>query len=144
MRIQSLLAVLLSLVPLTQAQNPKEQASRGRITGIVLNKDGQLMDHASVCTGTASGSCTWIDCLASTNQDGRFQIEQLKVGTYGVFAIKEDEGYTTDNQSPGQKITITDEQPLAVVTVRMGPNGGILTGSVEDKTTGKSPFPNSR
>ena len=33
MRIQSLLAVLLSLVPLTQAQNPKEQASRGRITG---------------------------------------------------------------------------------------------------------------
>jgi hypothetical protein len=106
----------------------------------VLNKDGQLMDHATVCTRTTSGDSSSTNCLTPTNQDGRFQIEQLRVGTYRVFAIKEEEGYATENQSPGQIVTITNEQPLAVVTVRMSPNGGILALSVKDKTTGK-PIP---
>jgi Carboxypeptidase regulatory-like domain len=143
MRVKSLIAVLFFIPTLVLAQIPKQQPSFGRVTGIVLNKDGQLMDHATVCTGTTSKDSTRIDCDCSTDGDGRFQIEQLKIGTYSVFAVKEDEGYTMENQSPGQTITITNEQPLAVVTLRMSPNGGILTFSVKDKTTGK-PIPEVR
>jgi hypothetical protein len=140
MRVKSVLAVLLYIPALVQAQSPKQQSPLGRITGIVVNKDGQLMDHATVCTRTTSGDSSWTNCSTYTNPDGRFEIEQLKVGTYSVFAIKEDEGYATANQGPGQTIAITNEQPFAVVTIRMSPNGGILAFSVKDKTTGK-PIP---
>ena len=66
------------------------------------------------------------------------QIEHLKTDTYGVFAEKEEEGYTDWNQSPGQKVEITIERPSANVTIRLRPRGGFLVGSVKDKTSGKS------
>ena len=138
MRSQSMLTVLLLMTtPLTHAQNTNQSFAVGRIMGTVLNEDGQLVDHAKVCTTVASGVGTEINCRVSTNKDGRFQIEHLKTGTYGVFAEKEEEGYTIENQSPGQKVEITVEQSSAIVTVRLRARGGILIGSVKDKTSGK-------
>ena len=95
------------------------------------------MDHANVCTSRTSKSQTRINCLVFTDRDGRFQIERLKVGTYGLFEVKEEEGYTALNQGPREKIKITAERSSAMVTIRMSPRGGILIGSVKDKATGK-------
>jgi len=47
-------------------------------------------------------------------------------------------GYSIDNQSPGQEVRITEDEPWATATVRLRPRGGILVGSVSDKTTGKA------
>jgi uncharacterized surface anchored protein len=138
MRSQSLLIVLLLMTPpLVYAQSAKQSSAVGRIVGTVLNEAGQLVDHARVCTSITSGANTEINCRVSTDKDGRFQIEHLRTGTYNVFAQKEEEGYTISNQSPGQKVEITIEQSFAIVTIRLRPKGGILVGSVKDKTSGK-------
>jgi hypothetical protein len=105
--------------------------------GTVLNEDGQLVDHAKVCTSMTLGAHTEINCRVSTDKDGRFQIEHLQTGTYGVFAEREEEGYTIENQGPGQKVDITVQQSSAIVTVRFSPRGGILIGSVKDKASGR-------
>jgi len=62
----------------------------------------------------------------------------LKLGTYGVFAINEAEGYSIENQSPGQDVTVSSDQPWPSVTVRLHGRGGVLVGSITDKLTGRS------
>jgi hypothetical protein len=114
-----------------------QSAGTGVIAGTVLNEEGQLVDHSQVCTQITSGSKTEIGCPVFTDKDGRFQIENAKFGTYAVFAIKEDDGYSIENQDAReQKITITPDAPWANVTIQLKPKGGILIGSVKDKASG--------
>lgn len=122
---------------LTCAQTNLQSPGNGVIVGTVLNEEGQLVNQARVCTSITSGDNTEINCRACTDKDGRFKIEHLKTGTYGVFAEKEEEGYTEWNQSPGQMVKITIERSSANVTIQLSPRGGILIGSVKDKTSGK-------
>lgn len=108
----------------------------GRITGTVLNEDGQLVDNATICVSVASGSSTSINCQIFTDH-GQFQIENVKFGSYGLFAINEAEGYSIDNQSPGQKITLMAANPSPNVRVRLRPRGAVLIGTVRDKISGE-------
>ena len=103
-----------------------------------MTEDGQLAGGTKACTSAHSGNNTSINCLVSVNTDGRFTIEHLKPGTYQVFAINEAEGYSIENQSPGQTVTISADQPWANVIVQLSPRGGILVGSIRDKRTGEN------
>lgn len=109
----------------------------GRIEGTVVNEEGQLVEHAMVCTSLTRGSATKINCQTLTDKDGRFQIGDLEFGTYRVFAIKEDGGYSVENQTPGDQVQITEENPFSIVAIRLRPKGAILVGSVRDKSTGQ-------
>lgn len=124
---------------LASAQNKPQSPGSSGIVGTVLNEEGQLVDHAKACVSFTTGSNSrTINCNVPTDKDGQFTIEGLKIGTYGVFAINEAEGYSIDNQSPGQEVRITAEEPWQNVTVQLRARGGILVGSVRDKMNGRS------
>lgn len=128
-----LLTVSIALAAsLTTAQ------TTGRISGTVISEDGAVVDHMNVCTSVTSGNQRRTNCLIPVDDAGHFQIENVKFGSYGVFAINEEQGYSVDNQSPGLKVTVTSENPFQNVTIRLRPRGGILTGSVTDKVSGKA------
>jgi hypothetical protein len=65
-------------------------------------------------------------------------MEKVEFGTYSGFAVKDGEGFSIENQSPGQKVSITAGSPRADVTIRLRARGGVLIGSVRDKSTGKA------
>jgi hypothetical protein len=108
----------------------------GRITGIVLNEQGQIVDDAKICLSVTSGNNTSINCRMSA-EGGQFHIENVKFGTYELFAINEAEGYSIDNQSPGQKVAVTPANPWPDVTVQLRPAGAALIGKVRDRVTGE-------
>jgi hypothetical protein len=133
----SILLLFSALMP-CWAQTAKSSAIEGGITGTVLTEDGLLASGTKACTSSHSGNYTSINCFVSVDKDGRFTIEHLKLGTYQVFAINDAEGYSIENQSPGQSVTLSADQPWANVTVRLLPRGGILVGSITDKLTGEN------
>jgi hypothetical protein len=110
----------------------------GRISGTVISEDGTVVDHADACTSVNSGNSTTTICRAPVDDEGHFQIENVKFGSYGIFAINEEEGYSIENQSPGLKVTVTPENPSQNVIIRLRPRGGVLTGSVTDKVCAKA------
>ena len=124
----------LSVVVAASFVNAQNTAS---ITGTALNENGATLAHANLCTSVSSGSHTTINCRYSVDSEGHFDIQNIGVGTYGVFAINEDEGYSIDNQSPGVKVTLTPENPSQNITVHLRPRGAIVTGSVSDRISGK-------
>ena len=48
---------------------------------------------------------TFSDCRVTTNSAGQFTIEHLTSGVYAVLAVNDEEGYSIENQSPGQSVT---------------------------------------
>jgi hypothetical protein len=130
--------VLLFIATSLMCAQTGPQSSTGRIAGTVLNEEGQFAERANVCTSITHGNTTSINCQhALTDKDGRFHMEKVEFGTYALFAINEGEGYSIANQSPGQKVRVTAENPWASVTIRLRPGGGVLIGSVRDKITGE-------
>jgi hypothetical protein len=131
-------AFLLFFAQIACAQTKTQALANYGIAGTVLNEEGQLVDHAKACVSFSSGkSSRTINCNWSTDKDGQFTIEHLGIGTYGVFAINESEGYSIDNQGPGQEVRITADEPWLNVTVQLRARGGILVGSVRDKMNGR-------
>jgi hypothetical protein len=131
MRGNCLLAFVACVTSLATAQNI------GRITGTVMDEHGQVVEDATVCLSVpVDGGSTSINCQIFTDH-GQFQIPKVGFGIYGVFAIKEAEGYSINNQSPGQKVTVSAANPSPQVTVRLRPGGAVLSGTVRDKSNGK-------
>ncbi len=83
----------------------------GRISGTVINEDGTVVDHADACTSETFLNVMSIDCGIPVDNEGHFQIENVKFGSYGIFAHKDEEGYSIENQRPGLKVTVTPENP---------------------------------
>lgn len=119
-------------VPLSIAQ------TAGSITGTVIGEGGGTVDKMKICRAVTSGSSTEISCALPVDAQGHFEIADLKFGTFEIFAINEDEGYSIENQRPGLKVTITPENARQNVTIRLRSRGGFLTGSVRDKVTGRA------
>ena len=109
----------------------------GRITGTVLDENGQVFGEVNVCLRMRSGNNTAITCnLARTDKNGQFEIKNLG-GHLRSFRCKEEQGYSIDNQNPGERVDLTAQNPAAEVTVYLRPRGGVLLGSVIDKFTGQ-------
>ncbi len=131
MRRNWVLAFVACLAPLATAQNV------GRITGTVMDEHGQVVEDATVCLSVfGEGDSASSTCQIFTDH-GQFQIPKVGFGTYGVFAIKEADGYSINNQGPGQKVTVSAANPSPEVTVRLRPGAAVLNGTVRDKTNGK-------
>jgi hypothetical protein len=117
--------------------NEQKMLPEGRVTGTVLDEFSQPINKANVCTVIYLPSKSDARCFAYTDKTGQFQIDHVPMGTYGVVASKIDDGYTDFGTAPVQKVTITPEEPLANVMLKLGPRAGILIPLVKDKVTGK-------
>jgi len=119
------------------ASEPQAGRPEGVIRGEVIDPSGSPVPGARVYCERPGIVTKPIP--ATTDQNGRFKIPRLKLGTYMVFASKEDAGYADTLGSfyadPPSKITLYVLQPVADVTVRMPPQAGVLTGSVKDATS---------
>jgi Carboxypeptidase regulatory-like domain len=118
------------------------QASRsvqpeGTISGFVLDSHDRIVEHASVCTSSFSNNKTTTNCRTLTDENGRFTIEHVSMGSYSVVAAKEEDSYSMVEQIPGQKVVLTADRPFAQLTLKLGPRSGRLTGTARDKGTGK-------
>ena len=122
-----------------QAGPPEGAVREGVIRGEVIDPSGSPVRGARVYCERPGIVTKPIPAL--TDQNGRFEIPRLKMGTYMVFASKEDAGYADTLGSfyadPPSKITLFAQEPVANVTVRMPPQAGVLTGSVKDATSGE-------
>jgi len=134
------LCLLLLSTVVIHAQTSKQSPPEGRITGIVLNDEGQPVAHAYVCAtiyeehGQSQGATT--GCHGFSGEDGRFELDHWPMGTLSLFAFKPKDGYADANKRLTAKVTLTPQSPFAAVTVRIGPKAGVLAGSVRDKNTG--------
>jgi hypothetical protein len=142
MRPMLLTLFLLASLP-TFPQTANSSQPEGTISGTVLNEHGQPFAGVQVCTymmGAPSGSREARgNCPAVTTDDaGQFRIDHVAMGTFGVEAIKLDQGYIAfAGTSVKQFVTLTSSQSSATVVLKLGPKVGVLLPSVKDKFTGE-------
>ncbi len=134
--------VCIVLATLSYAQGPARVPQlpdgQGRITGTVLNQEGQTIASANVCVSVeGSNNNTTTYCNTVTDQAGQFEIQHLRMGTFTVSAIKEEDGYSGWNNGRGQKAVLTLQDPTANVTIKLAARSGTLIASVRDSVTGK-------
>jgi hypothetical protein len=112
--LRKLLSLVLFATAVLYCYGQGDKAvERGGITGFVGTEDGQPANGAKVCTAIQSGNSRTIDCRSSVGSDGHFTIDRVPLGSYQVFAINEGSGYSIENQSPGQRVTITLQPAMA-------------------------------
>lgn len=132
MRMRTIL--LLALIASATLGYSSDQL--GRITGIVLDENGQPMDRALVCSSAAGTSQS--ECRTFTDRTGQFEIQNVPMGATIVFASKDEDGYSPMNQTHTQQtVTLTAQDPVANVTIKLAPRAGTLIGTVRDSVTGK-------
>ena len=131
-------ALVLFSTLLAYSQTGEQTSPEGKVTGTVLDEQGQPIDNAQVCTHVSLPGETIETCSAQSDGSGQFQMDHLPMGTFGVVASKDEDGYAGPNPSDEiQTVTLTPEAPMANVVLKLGPKGGILVPSVRDKVTGK-------
>jgi hypothetical protein len=130
----------VSLLLLSTSLSHSQMRPEGRVTGTVLDEFSQPIDKAQVCRVVYLPSKSDATCFAHTDKTGQFEIDHVPMGTYGVVASKNEDGYADFGLTAPVKVTLTPEEPLANVIVKLGPRAGILIPRVRDKVTG-TPLP---
>jgi hypothetical protein len=133
------LGLMLPFVPLALYPQKGGLTGDGRITRTVVNSDGEPVSQALICTtihSSPNSSRTEYGPVR-TDKDGRFELDHLPIGEIGIFAEKREAGYWTEDQKSTQTVSLTSQDPLAPVLLRVGPPPGELTIAVRDKVTGK-------
>jgi carboxypeptidase family protein len=131
------ISLLLLWAPATYSQVSQPSQPEGRVTGTVLDEQGQPINNAHVSTLVSLPGESFATEGATTDSNGQFQIEHLPMGTFTVVASKNEDGYAGFDQAGMPTVTLTPEASLANVVVKLGPKEGILAPSVTDKVTGK-------
>ncbi len=141
MRTMLLTLLLLASLP-TFPQTADSSQPEGTISGSVLDEHGQPFKDVTVCSymiGAPSGSKEARgDCPVTTDEAGQFRIDHMAMGTFGVEAIKPEDGYIAfAGTSVKKMVTLTPSQSAATVALMLGPKPGVLLPSVKDKLTGQ-------
>jgi len=135
------LLLLASLPTFPQAADSSQP--EGTISGTVLDEHGDPFKGVTVCTymiGAPSGSKEGRgDCPVTTDQAGQFRIDHVAMGTFGVEAIKPEDGYIAFAGTSAKKmVTLKPSQLSATAALKLGPKPGVLLfSSVKDKLTGE-------
>lgn len=125
------------------AQHSHQDAAQsfGAISGRVLDPEGQPVFGAEVnASHTESG--TGRVPTAYTDNQGEFQIRDLRPGTYIVSASKEEDGYARTYllfNSAGfvenPQVTVYEQQITSDVVVHLGPRAARLVGRIVNAIT---------
>ena len=142
MRPMLLTLLLLASLP-TFPQTADSSQPEGTISGTVLDEHGNPFKGVTVCTymiSAPSGSKEARgDCSVTTDQAGQFRIDHMAMGTFGVEAIKPEDGYIAfAGTSVKKMVTLIPSQLSATVALKLGPKPGVLLlSSVKDRLTGE-------
>jgi hypothetical protein len=115
----------------------------GSVRGTVLDENGIAVVAARVSVDPLDGRPRASAVReAETDKNGHFAIDNLELGAYGVFAMKESSGYA-DTASAFYRdhvfptATLTADVPAVDLIVKIGPPAVVITGLVTDATTNK-------
>jgi hypothetical protein len=125
------IAIILILPGIAQVSPP----NAGSVEGLVLDGDGKSLADATVFVGTlANGPRT------KTDPDGRFRLSGLPVGSVGLQAFKESDGYPYNMFSfflvPGEqllKVDVAAGETLRNVVIHLGAKAAYLKLHVTDE-----------
>jgi hypothetical protein len=115
---------------------------KGAIGGTVVDEKGIAISNARVNANPINGRLLiGFVRYIETDVQGRFLIDRLDWGTYGVFAMKEDANYPNMYSSLYSNgvfptATIDPAAPMAEIRIQLGPKAGLLIGSVSNAVTG--------
>lgn len=131
---------LLLSVLIARAQTDEKRYAEGRIVGTVLDRNGEPLQH--ICVQAVLDKTGMYMPTAETDAGGRFVVEGLEPGAYHLFGESDADGYPNTALSFFGK-----EEPLGVVignggtvpvVLVLGPQAGVLSGTVTDMATGKA------
>ena len=138
------LAVLFLSTLAALSQDTASPGPQGVISGTVLDEQGQPINGAQIVITTwrisADGSTQGQGKDGGTTDGtGRFRVDHVPMGKISVEASKQDEGYAPHSSGPSgsETVTLTADQPVAEVVLKMGPKAGMLLPTVKDKRTGE-------
>jgi hypothetical protein len=137
-RLTCLVACLI-IVSTCAAQAPGPPQPRGRIIGSVVNDINEPIGYATLCTSIVRTNSANTSCGQKADRQGDFDID-VPLETNRVFARKPDAGYQQEPSRPmdqGVQVKLTDLEPVAHVTVQIGPRPAEIELRVTDKATGK-------
>lgn len=136
----SISAFVLGLALLALAQAREEPHAEGRIAGTVLDQQGQPLNHIFV-HAVSEQTGVYMPTVES-DINGKFLIESLEPGLYKVFGESDAAGYPNTamrfygGDSPER--VVIGVGGLATVPLVLGPVAGVLSGTLNDKATGKA------
>jgi hypothetical protein len=115
----------------------------GAIRGAVVDEKGMSVAAALVSVDPLDG-VPRSDLVreVETDQRGHFSMDNLELGSYKVFAMKESSGYPNTafafySNHVFLTATLTADIPTVDLTLRVGPPAVIITGLVTDAATNK-------
>jgi len=136
-----LLCILMLFAPLAFA-------GVGRISGTVTDENGKPVAHLTVEASPIGMAWGGGIPQAKTDENGRFSIKVL-AGRWAVYPRQDRDGYYPDLSSAfyttagsvAEQVEVSEENPEAVVNIRLGPKAAALLGHVTDLFTGATLHP---
>src|SRR6185312_4792152 len=144
--MHKVLIATFSVLALTVgAQFADDEDRIGSIKGVVTYEDGAPVRGAIAYAHPIDRALFGSVPHANTDENGRFVIQHLWLGKFRVSAKKEEEGYPQLTYGfylgMNQEVALTESNPTAEVSLRLGPRAGIVTGRVTDAATGDLLYP---
>ena len=137
MRLICLVACLI-IAFTCAAQAPDAVRPQARIIGLVVNDVNEPIAYATLCTSVVRTNSARTSCGPKADRQGHFDIG-VPLDTNRVSAEKPDGGYQVLNRpmEEGVEVKLTESDPVAHVTIQIGPRPAEIDVRVTDRATGK-------
>lgn len=138
MRFPCLAACLVVASIFSTAQSAKPAQPQGHIIGSVVNDSNEPVGRASICTSVVRTNSVRTECGAQAGADGNFDI-RVPLETNRIFAENPQAGYQAANNpmEQGVQVKLSELEPIANVTIKIGPSPAEIVLNVVDGSTGK-------
>jgi hypothetical protein len=137
--------IAISVLSLTVGLRCDDESRIGAIEGVVTYEDGTPVRGATAYASPIDRGMAGIVPSSATDENGHFVIQSLWLGKFQVSAKKEEEGYPeltyAFNVGMTKDVALTETNPTASVSLRLGPKAGIVTGAITDAATGNLLYP---
>ena len=132
------LSACLVIASTAAAQSSEPAQPQGRIIGSVVNDANEPMGNASLCTSIVRTQSARTVCSGHADAQGRFDIS-VPLETNRVFAQNPQAGYQQPNKpmEQGVHVKLSQLEPVAHVTIKIGPRPAEVVLAVTDRATGK-------
>lgn len=137
MRLFCLVACIVVASIFSAAQSGQPAQTQGRIIGSVVNDSDEPVGHASLCTSVVGTNSAHTECGAQrVDADGHFDI-RVPLETNRIFAENPQAGYQANNpMEQGVHVKLSELEPVANVTIKIGPSPAEIVLDVVDRSTG--------